>query len=198
VGDHGFGTHEQLTEIDLYRFHVPLLLIGPQVAETFGGVSNIVGSQVDIVPTIMGRLSGKVQHQCWGRDLLNLPRTDQGFAVIKPSGGDQTLAIIEDDRILIQPKGLPSKLYRYQPSLGVEPELNASADIIEDMSSKLNAYLQTATTSLLSNTTGAFKVMPAAQSYAHSNQFDANGDISKSGARNHGQPYSKPVIVTKF
>lgn len=157
VGDHGFGTPEQLTEIDLYRFHVPLLLIGSKVVETFGNENSRVGSQVDIVPTIMGRVSGKVQHQCWGRDLLNLSQHDQGFAIIKPSGGDQTSAIIEGDRILVKPEGLSPKLYRYHLGAGVEPETVAPTEITADMTNRLNAYLQTATTSLLTNTAGMFR-----------------------------------------
>lgn len=159
VGDHGFGTPEQLTEIDLYRFHVPLLLVGPSVTETFGNKNFIVGSQVDIVPTIMGRISANVQHQCWGRDLLNLSQHDQGFAIIKPSGGNQTSAIIEDDRILVKPEGLPSKLYRYQLNGGVEREVDVLPEVIENMTNRLNAYFQTATTSLLRNTTGIFPSM---------------------------------------
>lgn len=56
VGDHGFGNAQQVTELDLGRFNVPLLLIAPGIQEKFGAVSHTVGTQVDIVPTIMGRL----------------------------------------------------------------------------------------------------------------------------------------------
>lgn len=76
VGDHGFANYEQITELDLSRFNVPLLLIGPGIQERFGSRRDTVGTQVDIVPTIMGRLGGVVRHQCWGRDLLTLPRDD--------------------------------------------------------------------------------------------------------------------------
>ena len=89
VGDHGFGGIEHLTEMDLYRFNVPLLLLAPGIQEKFGAVRETVGSQVDVVPTLMGRLGGQMRHQCWGRDLLTLADDDEGFAVIKPSGGDQ-------------------------------------------------------------------------------------------------------------
>lgn len=34
--------------------------------------------------------------------------------MIKPSGSDQTVAIVSGERVLVQPKGLPAKLYRYQ------------------------------------------------------------------------------------
>jgi phosphoglycerol transferase MdoB-like AlkP superfamily enzyme len=154
LGDHGFGTPDQLTEVDLYRFHVPMLIVGPNVVESFGHENSVVGSQVDVVPTIMGRLSDNVQHQCWGRDLLNLSPDDRGFAIIKPSGGNQTTALVEDDRILVKPKGLPSKVYRYRLGEGVDTEFADSTATEVAMNNKLSAFLQTATTSLLNNSAG--------------------------------------------
>jgi len=154
VGDHGFGAPEQLTEIDLLRFHVPLLLIAPGVTEKFGHRRDLVGTQVDLVPTIMGRLGGEVRHQCWGRDLLNLADNDTGFGIIKPSGSDQTVAILKDDSILIQPVGFEPVLYQY--TLGSNPgttrlEMGAAH---ETMLAQLYAYLQVATAGLLSQSVG--------------------------------------------
>ena len=159
VGDHGFGADEQLTEMDLHRFNVPLLLIAPGIQEKFGTSSEVVGTQIDVVPTIMGRLGGEVRHQCWGRDLLNLPAGDGGIGVIKPSGGDQTVAIVSPERILIQPKGFDARLYDYQ--LGAK----ASATRVDlqqapELKHKLEAFLQTATKSLLDNTAGVVDSKP--------------------------------------
>ncbi|MDR2838074.1 MAG: LTA synthase family protein, partial [Azonexus sp.] len=155
VGDHGFGSGEQLTEMNLARFNVPLLLIGPGVREKFGATRDTVGTQVDIVPTIIGRLGGKTRHQCWGRDLLTLPEGDTGFGVIKPSGDEQTVAIIRDDKILIQAKAQPPKLNAYQ--LWTAPkstEINDPATV-DEMRRQLDAYLYVATKSLLDNKAGA-------------------------------------------
>ena len=159
VGDHGFGADEQLTEMDLHRFNVPLLLIAPGIQEKFGTSNEVVGTQIDVVPTIMGRLGGEVRHQCWGRDLLNLPAGDGGIGVIKPSGGDQTVAIVSPERILIQPKGFDARLYDYQ--LGAK----ASATRVDlqqapELMHKLEAFLQTATKSLLDNTAGVVDSKP--------------------------------------
>ncbi|MCY1278593.1 Lipoteichoic acid synthase 1 [compost metagenome] len=153
VGDHGFGSDKQLTEMDLFRFNVPLLLIGPGVQEKFGSLSHTVGTQIDVVPTIIGRLGGETRHQCWGRDLLNLPEGDQGIGVIKPSGSDQTVAIVSADRILVQPKDFEPRQYRYRlgADAGVERETGA---IDPKLQQHLEAFLQTATTSLLDNTAG--------------------------------------------
>lgn len=154
VGDHGFGNNEQLTEMDLVRFNVPLLLIGPGVRDTFGAVSDTVGTQVDVVPTIMGRLGETVRHQCWGRDLLALPAGDAGVGVIKPSGSDQTVAIVEGGRILVKPTDLPSRLYDYRfgAQRGVVRVEDAAQT--ERLEQQLDAFLATATRSLLGNTAG--------------------------------------------
>ncbi|MFJ4145301.1 LTA synthase family protein [Pseudomonas sp. NPDC089734] len=154
LGDHGFGNKQQLTEMDLGRFNVPLLLIGPGVQEKFGQRSSIVGTQVDVVPTIMGRLGGETRNQCWGRDLLNLPKGDKGFGVIKPSGSEQVVAIIHGNRILIEPTEMPAKVMTY--TLGANPhaELVPDAPDTAELKQKLESFLQTATKSLLDNTAG--------------------------------------------
>lgn len=155
VGDHGFASGEQLTELDLFRFNVPLLLIAPGIQQQFGAQRDTVGTQLDVVPTIMGRLGGDVRHQCWGRDLLNLPAGDQGIGVIKPSGSDQTVALVSGSKILVQPKGLAPRLYDYQ--LGAQARVSLLRDdpAQAPMLKRLQSFLQVATGSLLDNTSGA-------------------------------------------
>ena len=153
VGDHGFASDQQLTEMDLFRFNVPLLLIAPGIQEKFGSRNHSVGTQIDIVPTIMGRLGGTVRHQCWGRDLLNLPEGDLGIGVIKPSGGELTVALLTSQRILIDPRGFEPRLYSYQ--LGADPKAERiPIDLAPGLTRKLEAFLQIATRSLLDNTAG--------------------------------------------
>ncbi|MGE8147487.1 LTA synthase family protein [Pseudomonas frederiksbergensis] len=160
VGDHGFGDEQQITEMDLGRFNVPMLMIAPGIQEKFGQRDHTVGTQIDIVPTIMGRVGGDVVHQCWGRDLLNLPEGDKGFGVIKPSGSDQTVALLTADRVLVLPKEMPPKLYQYE--LGANPKgvvIPESADEAA-LKQKLESFLQTATKSLLDNTAGVVNGKP--------------------------------------
>ena len=157
VGDHGFGSGEQLTEMNLARFNVPFLMIAPRIQEKYGKISNTVGTQLDVIPTILGRLGGVSRHQCWGRDLLNLPKADRGFGVIKPSGNDQTVAIISDDKIVVQSKSKSLKTYEYQ--LWADPrgiELKSEPQE-EELKRKLDAFIQIATRSLMANTTGLYK-----------------------------------------
>lgn len=154
LGDHGFGNDEQITEMDLSRFSIPLLLIGPGVQETFGNSRDTVGSQIDVVPTIMGRLGQPVQQQCWGRDLLALPEGDAGVAVIKPSGSDQTVGLVTGDNILVKPRDRDARLYRYQLGHEARAEVIDDAQRRSDLERRLSAFVQTATASLLGNTTG--------------------------------------------
>ncbi|WP_191833485.1 LTA synthase family protein [Pseudomonas fluorescens] len=159
VGDHGFGNHQQVTELDLGRFNVPLLLIAPGIQEKFGAVNHTVGTQIDIVPTIMGRLGGETRHQCWGRDLLNLPVGDSGFGMIKPSGSEQIVGLIKGDRILIESKDMSPRMYRYELGGNFKAELIESPDQ-KDLTHKLESFIQTATKSLLDNTAGVVHGMP--------------------------------------
>ncbi|UOK40451.1 LTA synthase family protein [Pseudomonas palleroniana] len=160
VGDHGFGNEQQITEMDLGRFNVPMLMIAPGMQEKFGVRDHTVGTQIDIVPTIMGRLGGDTLHQCWGRDLLNLPEGDKGFGVIKPSGSDQTVALLTDDRVLVLPKDMPPKLWEY--GLGENPTGKVIPDSPDEaaLKQKLESFLQTATKSLLDNTAGVVDGKP--------------------------------------
>ncbi|MBK5351949.1 LTA synthase family protein [Pseudomonas sp. TH41] len=160
VGDHGFGNEQQITEMDLGRFNVPMLMIAPGIQEKFGQRDHTVGTQIDIVPTIMGRVGGDVVHQCWGRDLLNLPEGDKGFGVIKPSGNDQTVALLTADRVLVLPKDMPPKLYQYE--LGANPKGEVIPESADEavLKQKLESFLQTATKSLLDNTAGVVDGKP--------------------------------------
>lgn len=154
VGDHGFGGSEQITDIDLWRFHVPLVIWGKDVQQHYGKTRTVVGSQVDIAPTIMGILGGDYDHHCWGRDLLSLPANDPGRAFIKPSGTDFTTAFIEGDKILVQPPNATPTLYSYTtlPDLIATPVDDKQAQ--ERMNTLMNAYIQTATRALIDNRVG--------------------------------------------
>jgi phosphoglycerol transferase MdoB-like AlkP superfamily enzyme len=154
TGDHGFGGGALVTDMDLFRFHVPLLFIGKDIQTRFGKTNATVGSQVDIVPTVMGMLGGSYVHHCWGRDLLALPEGDPGRAVIKPSGNEQMVAFIEGETIIIKAPNTGPKLFRYKtrPVLSAEPIDDPNK--LQQMQKELNAYLQTATHALLENHTG--------------------------------------------
>lgn len=60
------------------QHHIPLLLYAPGFVRP--GVRRTVGSQTDILPTVLGLLHLGARHAAWGRDLLAVPE-DQGFAI---------------------------------------------------------------------------------------------------------------------
>ena len=74
--------------------------------------------------------------------------------MIKPSGSDQTVAIISGDHLLVQPKDMPAKVWQY--NLGANPEAKVVTDSPDEaeLKKKLESFLQTATKSLLDNTAG--------------------------------------------
>ena len=70
------------------------------------------------------------------------------------------MAIVSGDDILVKPKDLDARLYRYELGAIRRVEVVNDADKASAMQHKLDAFLQTATDSLLNNTTG---VTPALQ-----------------------------------
>lgn len=157
VGDHGFGNDDILSAVDLNRFRVPLLIIAPGIQEQFGHRSQLVASQVDIVPTAMGLLGRPFDHQCWGRDLLTVMASgtgDPGFAVIKPSGSDQTAAIIVGNDILTQAPGNAPELGHldYQP--GITWQAGSDEARRDQLQQQLRGYIATALTALSEGRTG--------------------------------------------
>ena len=79
-----------------------MLIIAPGTQQAYGRRHRTVGTQVDIVPTLVSLLGESFKHQCWGRDLLSLKDDDSGFSFIKPSGSNQTVAFIKGNNILIK------------------------------------------------------------------------------------------------
>ncbi len=155
VGDHGFCVPEQITDIELLRFHIPLLLLGEGLQERYGARRATVGSQVDVVPTILGLLGRPFTHQCWGRNLLNLEPDDPGFAVIKPSSSDTMTALIEGETLYAKPDiGTRGRLYDYRLNLAAGAELKDDPELARAMEQRLTAYLQTAMRALVNGETG--------------------------------------------
>jgi len=154
LGDHGFSVDTLLTDINLLHYHVPLLFIAPGLQDIYGATRETVASQVDVIPTSLGILGKPFKHQCWGRDLLSLPASDQGFAIIKPSGDEEIVAILNGDRILTMELNLSTKLYTYNLSLNPAASLITDPRAMQSMQTQLLAYIQTATQSLYNNSTG--------------------------------------------
>ncbi|MNY52035.1 hypothetical protein D3C86_1876750 [compost metagenome] len=82
--------------------------------------------------------------------------------MIKPSGSEQTTAIITADQILVLPrdKDMAPKMYQYELGANPRAEVIPNAPRTAELKTKLEAFLQTATKSLLDNTAGVVNGTP--------------------------------------
>jgi hypothetical protein len=149
----------------LSRFSVPLLFYSPGLPAIRAKRLRTVASQVDITPSVLGLLGIDAPHQCWGRNLFAVPGTDPGFAVVKPSGGEDEVALIEGDYILIKYPRKKLQLYRF--SLGFPPEASIDLALEEPdrcrrMEKKLDAYVQSGIQLLKRRQLGAPAKVPGA------------------------------------
>lgn len=154
LGDHGFGVKPQIADIDLLRFHVPLLMIAPGLTQEYGRKITTVATQVDVIPTVLGLLGKPFTHQSWGRDILALDPSDNGFGIIKPSGSDQTVAMLRGDMILVKQPDVDARLGRY--TLKPDPTYQAIDDVEtkKAMTKELLSYIETALYALYENQSG--------------------------------------------
>ncbi len=127
---------------DPQDFHIPLLIYGPGIVGSQGRRVDIYGSQVDIVPTLMGLLGGDFVHASWGRNLLDVSGDDPGFA---PMSVYDRLAAIDRDYLYLELLGHRTALYQ-TAILGPDaPDLKESrADAFLCRQRRLRAYTQTA------------------------------------------------------
>jgi len=65
------------------QHHIPFMIYAPGIVAA--GRQHVVGSQLDIVPTVLGLLELRTLHASWGQDLLRIP-ADRGFAVSVAGG----------------------------------------------------------------------------------------------------------------
>jgi phosphoglycerol transferase MdoB-like AlkP superfamily enzyme len=157
TGDHGFGYPPMITPMALSRFHVPLLFYAPGLIAESGQRRRTVASQVDIGPSVLGLLGVNAPHQGWGRNLFSPNLQDEGFAVIKPSGGEELMALIEGDRLLLVAPKEKSQLYRYDlgfPPAGSQDLYRDEKESAKAMEKRLLAYVQTGILALRARSLG--------------------------------------------
>ncbi len=143
TGDHGFGSPPAITGMNAERFHVPLLFYAPGVFPDLKGRRQTVASQVDIGPSLIGLLGLNRPHQGWGRNLFASSLADSGFAVVKPSGGKEEVALIEGNYLLMRSPKEKARLYRYSLDFPPRSELLDDEARSQAMEHRLKAYVQT-------------------------------------------------------
>ncbi|GMR19783.1 MAG: LTA synthase family protein [Gammaproteobacteria bacterium] len=155
LGDHGFGYEAPKARLDLAIFHIPLLLYYPGDMHAAGRREHIIGSQVDVLPTIMGLIGSHVPHQSWGRNLFATLPDDKGWAVVKPSGSQQIAGIIVGDEYWVETPGMKNMHYRYSLNPWFVEDVPQSEESSSQQYKKLHSYIQMGLTTLINHRAGA-------------------------------------------
>ncbi len=138
TGDHGLLI-KPIYDLDLSLFQVPLLILDPQKRAGEPRCVDRIGSQVDILATIMGLLRLDYDNYTFGHDLLAADSSRQDYAIFSEG---YKIGIVENDFFAIVRPGHEHALYNLaMPELDVvsqQPGLRAG------MSDKALAYFQTA------------------------------------------------------
>ena len=95
VADHGENRRKPI-EIDWKKFSNPLVIWTPG-GQLKHEIIDKAGSQLDLLPTIMGLLGGDYIHSAWGKDLLSEENKD-GFAYVVENN---FIGIIDKENIYI-------------------------------------------------------------------------------------------------
>ncbi len=123
-------------------FHIPMLIYSPMLLGDSARVISTIAGQVDIVPTLAGLLGLSGNIPGWGRDVLNLPEGDNGFAVID---ADEKFGMIEDSLLYFHWTGAGEYLYNLNDKPYLQNDLKDSLpDKFRSMAVRTNAYIQLA------------------------------------------------------
>jgi len=138
--------HEARTDLDLTQFQLPLLIVRVgDIGRGKGARVDLLGSQMDIVATIMGRTRLNYTDYTFGRDLLDSTRSGETFAEF--SDWDK-IGFIQDGFYSITRLGGPGSLYRIEDSsrqIDPQRELSDSLPgIAREMQRRALAMFQTA------------------------------------------------------
>lgn len=95
VADHGHASNKLQNPSLTGYFHVPLLIVGEPLKEAFKGKKiEQLGSQTDIVRTLLYQMGGDFERYEWAKDLLNpkapqfaLHTINRGYGWVTPAGG---------------------------------------------------------------------------------------------------------------
>jgi hypothetical protein len=150
-----------------------LLIYAPGVVAP--GRNHVVGSQLDILPTVLGLLELQTLHASWGQDLLRIP-AERGFAVSVAGGQIRW----RDRRYLVDDGLAGARPLLCEPP--VDPACRAdtwpeNADVGETLKARLRAYLSLSQTLMYRD-----RVFPRRATWAHEdqrNRGDRVGDLRR-------------------
>lgn len=140
TADHTSLPVRDLSHFD--RMNIPLIIYGTGLEPA---VRRTIGSQVDILPTLLGILGLDVPYASMGRNLLQVPE-GEGFACSLYNG----YAFWHEGDVILQDwfgEGIPPRLFERDKPQWEERDLAGDrTDLVDDMQLRLRSYYQTART----------------------------------------------------
>ncbi len=144
LGDHGFDYRAPESILGERTFHIPFVIYYPGDMRWAGKRFHAVGSQVDLLPTVLGLMGLKAPNQAWGRDLFRLNPDDEGFAIVKPSGDSRVLGYFFGKYLLVKALGMAPVLYSYQIGpMHLERVSKVDKENLKRRIQELRSYVQT-------------------------------------------------------
>lgn len=131
VADHGENRRKPI-EIDWKKFSNPLVIWTPG-GQLKHEVIEKAGSQLDLLPTIMGILGGDYIHSSWGKDLLDKNNKDSTAYVVE----NNFVGIIDKENIYIDGITVPEVLRRKSDDSIIEDK-----ELVEKYKKAARTYLE--------------------------------------------------------
>lgn len=138
TGDHGLLI-DPIYDLDLSLFQIPLLILDPQNRAGDPRRIDHIGSQVDIVATVMGLLRFDYDNYTFGRDLLAAEPGENDYVVF--SEGYQIGIVNRDHLAIVRPGHLNSL---YDLTIPRVELASTQPELLANLSDTALSYFQTA------------------------------------------------------
>lgn len=119
IADHNTRTYGKHL-VPINKFHIPALIIGPDVPK--GLKYNKLCSQIDIQPTVLGKIGMDIETPMVGRNLFNLPDSVQGRAIMQFN--DINAFRVGNQVIIMQPNKKPLEFHVEKDTVFTSEKLN--------------------------------------------------------------------------
>ncbi|MBU8933721.1 MAG: sulfatase-like hydrolase/transferase [candidate division Zixibacteria bacterium] len=128
--------YQPMGDMDLTQYHIPLLILHTDsLDESSGRQISSLASQIDILPTVMGRVRLEYDDYSFGRDLLDSSETGVEYAQFSDW---LQVGYIQNDYYNISRLDGPQALYRIDPATGrIESPVNL-VDSLPEMAIEYN------------------------------------------------------------
>ncbi|WP_296145485.1 LTA synthase family protein [uncultured Flavobacterium sp.] len=106
IADHNTRTYGKHL-VPIHKFHIPALIIGPGIPK--GKKYEELCSQIDIQPTVLGKIGIKTENPMPGRNLFALPKATKGRAIMQFH--DINAFRVDDQVVIMQPNKKPLQFH---------------------------------------------------------------------------------------